>query len=167
MFNKYTIGLGIIIIALILFGVTQCEDKIEVKKENKVIQAQLNKEPADTNIVAKIKPIEVTHITAPVRVKTVKKKNLIKRKKVESEQVQLGELLADGKLTVQKIDSSGQEVELEFLVAPTDQVKIDSKGDVEVIPDKKAERKRKQKKFFKRVFYIATVVVSLYFGSKF
>ncbi len=166
MFNKYTVGLGVAIIILILFGVNQCENKVEVKKENKVIQAQLHNEPADTIDVSKVTPIEVTRATPPLRIKAVRKKNIIKRKEVESQDVQLGELLADGKLTVEKIDSTGKEVELQFLIQPTDQIKIDSKGDVEIVPDKKAERKRKQKKFFRKVVLIAVIVGSIFIGSK-
>lgn len=113
--------------------------------------AYVNVPPKDTTVVNHIQPVTINNITYPQTVIREAKPDTTLRKQVEKGDIILGEKLQDGKLQEQKIDSSGRVTESTYDVKPTDKIAIDSKGDIEITEDKKAERKETFRKVVKDV----------------
>lgn len=156
---KIIIAFIVAVFLAILFN--QCEENKILK--NKVSQKEIL---TDTVYVDKIKLIEVKVITPPVIIRIQSKPDTITRIKVEKETIVLGSSVFRGDLVVQTIDTSGRIAEAVHKVLPTDKITMDNKGQVQIEPDKKAERKAKRKKVINKVSKVVIALFCFWLGSK-
>lgn len=99
--------------------------------------------PKDTTVIQQIHPVTINNITYPAKVEKEAKPDTALRKEVGKGTIITGEEISNGELKVQKIDRVGNKTQSEYAVKPTDKISEDGKGNIEITPDKKAERKTK------------------------
>lgn len=137
---KLSVVAIILVVAYLLFRSIGWVERHLSTKEKLVNQASA---PKDTTTVTHITNNHITNITYPAKVEKEAKPDTTLRKQAEKGTIITGEEIAQGELKVQKIDSAGNKTESDYAVKPTDKISEDGKGNVEITPDKKAERKSK------------------------
>ena len=152
--NKY-IRFFIVTLVLLLCILYQCSQLPTAQTKPPVIRH---------TIVIPVKNIVLDTISdkntaQPVTIKKQIKKDKKRRRniinKIDTTAVIELARMWKGELTITKIDSSGAVEQSVYETKPTDQIKIDETGKVEIIPDleaeKKQEKKERRKKFWNKV----------------
>ncbi len=121
--------------------------------------------PIPVKRVAPVK-VDTNKIAIPEKIEVQIKPDTIRRAKVVKHTIIIGTVLSRDHVISQTIDTAGVIREQLIPIKPTDEVRIDEQGRVEVIPNKKKEWWQRTKKNIRNTALIVGAVVIIIYAVK-